>query len=158
MRVNNIKKIGLGFVFGMIALVGAAQVTNAQIRIYTETDRYNQDGRYDDQREMLRQAVNRGYQQGFRQGQLDRRYGRRMNYYNSGMYQNGTYGYRNDYGNRNGYGYAGDMRSRYQRAFQRGFERGYEDGYNSQNRYGYRTNNGLQVIGSILNSIVNSSQ
>jgi flagellar biosynthesis/type III secretory pathway protein FliH len=155
MRVNAIKKIGLGFVFGAATLFGASQVANAQIRIYTQTDPYNQGYGYDNnQREMLRQAINRGYQQGFRQGQVDRRYGRRTSYYNSGMYQNGTYGYRTEYNNGYG-GYRGDMRSRYQRAFQRGFEKGYEDGYNSQSRYGYRSSNGLQVIGSILNSLIN---
>jgi hypothetical protein len=149
MKINVIKTVALGFVFGLVALVGATQVTNAQIRIYAQTDRYDRDDR-DDRREILRQAVNQGYQQGFRQGQMDRRYGRRMGYDNSGMYREGTYGFSR--------GYGGGMRSRYQRAFQRGFERGYEDGYNSRYRYGYRTNNGLQVVSSILNSIINSSR
>lgn len=149
MRVNIIKTMGLGFVFGFVALIGAAQVTNAQIRIYTQTDRYDQDDRYD-RREVLRQAVNRGYQQGFSEGQMDRRSGRRMDYYDSGTYRSATFGFSRAYGS--------GMRDRYQRAFQRGFERGYEDGYNTRYRYGYRTNNGLQVVGSLLNSIINSIQ
>jgi hypothetical protein len=146
MRIDVIKKLVLGFVFAVVGLVGAAHVTNAQIRIYTYTGRYDRD----DRREILRRAVNRGYQQGFRQGQVDRRYGRRMDYEDSGMYRNGSYGYNRSYG--------GGMRSRYQNAFQRGFERGYEDGYNSRYRYAYRTNNGRRVVDSILNSIINSSR
>ena len=109
------------------------------------------DGRYyqTDSRgaELLRQAVNRGYQQGFQQGQLDARYGRRSGYYGNNVYQTGTYGYQSFVD-----------RSQYQYYFQQGFQRGYEDGFNNQYRYGYGTNNGLNILGTILNGILNITQ
>ena len=99
--------------------------------------------------ELLRQAVNSGYQQGYRQGQMDRQYRRSGGYYGSNIYRNGSYGYQS---------YVD--RSQYQYYFQQGFERGYEDGYNSQMRYGYRSgsSNAVNIIGSILSSILNIRQ
>jgi flagellar biosynthesis/type III secretory pathway protein FliH len=97
--------------------------------------------------ELLRQAVNSGYQQGYRQGQLDARYSRSDNYYGNTVYRSGTYGYQS-YVDRN----------QYQYYFQQGFQRGYEDGFNNQYRYGYRSNNGLNILGTILNGILNISQ
>jgi hypothetical protein len=113
--------------------------------------RVNRNGSYyqTDQRgaELLRQAVNRGYQQGYRQGQLDSRSGRGGNYYGNNIYRSGTYGYQS---------YVD--RSQYQYYFQQGFQRGYEDGFNNQSRYGYRTNNGMGILGNILNGILNITQ
>ena len=97
--------------------------------------------------ELLRQAVNRGYQQGFQQGQLDARYGRRSGYYSNNIYRSGTYGYQS---------YVD--RSQYQYYFQQGFQRGYEDGFSNQYRYGYRTNTGLNILGNILSGILNITQ
>lgn len=94
--------------------------------------------------ELLRRAVNAGYQQGFRQGQLDRRYRRSGGYYGSNIYRSGSYGYQS---------YVD--RSQYQYYFQQGFQRGYDDGYNSQMRYGYRSGGVVNIIGSILGSILN---
>jgi flagellar biosynthesis/type III secretory pathway protein FliH len=94
--------------------------------------------------ELLRQAVNSGYQQGYQQGQLDRRYSRGGNYYNHNLYRSGTYGYQS---------YVD--RSQYQYYFQQGFQRGYQDGYNSQLRYGYRSGNSFNILGGILNTILN---
>ncbi|HEX6126969.1 MAG TPA: hypothetical protein VFZ23_16470 [Pyrinomonadaceae bacterium] len=113
-------------------------------RVYRDGRYYQVDNRG---AELLRQAVNRGYQQGFRQGQLDARYGRRSGYYGNNIYQMGTYGYQT---------YVD--RSQYQYYFQQGFQRGYEDGFNNQYRYGYRSNNGLNILGTILNGILNISQ
>lgn len=97
--------------------------------------------------ELLRQAVNSGYQQGYRQGQLDARNNRNGSYYGNNVYRSGTYGYQS---------YVD--RSQYQYYFQQGFERGYEDGFNNQYRYGYRSNNGLNILGTILNGILNITQ
>lgn len=97
--------------------------------------------------ELLRQAVNSGYQQGYRQGQLDARYGRGSDYYGNNMYRTGTYGYQS---------YV--ARDQYQYYFQQGFQRGYEDGFNNQFRYGTRSNSGLSILGNILNGILNISQ
>ena len=113
--------------------------------------RVYRDGRYyqTDYRgaELLRQAVNSGYQQGYNQGRLDARYGRGSNYYGNNLYRSGTYGYQS---------YV--ARDQYQYYFQQGFQRGYEDGFNNQYRYGYRTNNGLSILGNILNGILNISR
>jgi hypothetical protein len=113
-------------------------------RVYRDGNYYQTDYRGT---ELLRQAVNRGYQQGYRQGQLDARYNRGGNYYGNDMYRSGSYGYQT-YVDRN----------QYQYYFQQGFERGYEDGFNNQYRYGYRSNNGLNILGTILNSILQVSR
>lgn len=113
-------------------------------RVYRNGSYYQTDSRG---AELLRQAVNNGYRQGFQQGQLDARYGRTGSYYGNNMYNTGTFGYQS---------YVD--RSQYQYYFQQGFQRGYEDGFNNQNRYGYRTNSGLNILGTILNGILNISQ
>lgn len=97
--------------------------------------------------ELLRQAVNSGYQQGYRQGQMDARYGRGGSYYGNNVYRMGTYGYQS---------YVD--RSQYQYYFQQGFQRGYEDGYNNQFRYGTRSGSGISILGTILNGILNLRQ
>ncbi len=110
--------------------------------------RYSRNGQYyyTDSRgaELLRQAVNNGYQQGYRQGQLDRQYRRSSNYYGSSIYRSGAYGYQPHID-----------RSQYQYYFQQGFQRGYEDGYTSRVRYGYRSGNSFNILGNILNTILN---
>jgi hypothetical protein len=113
-------------------------------RIYRDGNYYQTDNRG---AELLRQAVNSGYRQGFQQGQLDARYGRTGSYYGNNVYRSGTYGYRS---------YVD--RSQYQYYFQQGFQRGYEDGFNNQYRYGYRSNGGLNILGNILNGILNITQ
>jgi flagellar biosynthesis/type III secretory pathway protein FliH len=113
-------------------------------RIYRNGSYYQTDNRG---AELLRQAVNSGYRQGYQQGQLDARYNRGGNYYGNSMYRSGTYGYQS---------YVD--RSQYQYYFQQGFQRGYEDGFNNQYRYGYRSNSGLNILGNILNGILQISQ
>ena len=113
-------------------------------RVYRNGSYYQTDYRG---AELLRQAVNSGYQQGYRQGQNDARYGRSSNYYGNNVYRSGTFGYQS---------YV--ARDQYQYYFQQGFERGYEDGFNNQYRYGYRTNSGLNILGNILNGILNITQ
>ena len=96
---------------------------------------------------LLRQAVQTGYNQGYRQGQQARRYGRGYNgYMNDRYYQNGTYGWRSEVD-----------RNQYQYYYQQGFQKGYEDGYNSTYRYGTRSGNGFNILGSVLNTILNIS-
>ncbi|HKP68788.1 MAG TPA: hypothetical protein VJV05_05870 [Pyrinomonadaceae bacterium] len=110
-------------------------------RIYRNGSYYQTDYRGT---ELLRQAVNSGYQQGYRQGQNDSRYGRHSNYYGNNVYRSGTFGYQSHV-----------ARDQYQYYFQQGFQRGYEDGYNKQYRYGYQSNSGLNILGNILNGILN---
>lgn len=113
-------------------------------RVYRNGSYYETDHRG---AELLRQAVNAGYQRGYRQGQIDSRYGRSGGYYGSDIYRSGSYGYRS-YVDRN----------QYQYYFQQGFQRGYEDGYNSRLRYGYRSGSSYNILGAILNSILNIRQ
>lgn len=112
-----------------------------QYRVYRNGGYYQTDYRG---AELLRQAVRDGYQQGFRQGQMDRQYRRNGGYYGNSIYRSGTYGYQS-YVDRN----------QYQYYFQQGFQRGYEDGLNSRTRYGTRSGNTVNILGSILGSILN---
>ena len=118
-----------------------ANVNSRYYRVYRDGRYYQVDNRG---AELLRQAVNQGYQQGYREGQNDARYRRNSGYYGSNIYRQGTYGYQS---------YVD--RSQYQYYFQQGFQRGYEDGYNNSTRYGYRSNNGINILGTILNGILN---
>ena len=110
-------------------------------RVYRNGSYYNTDNRGAD---LLRQAVNQGYRQGFEAGRNDRNRRVSLNWGGSNMYRTGTYGYQS---------YVD--RSQYQYYFRQGFERGYQDGYNS--RYQYGTNNGgtVNILSSILGSILN---
>src|SRR5215213_5644895 len=175
MRLTNLKKLTLGAAFALFALLGTTQVTNAQwnrdwereqrriqrqqqrqaqrqqeryqrrmYRVYANNGYYNTDERGV---QILRDAVNRGYQQGFYAGQTGRRNGNGYGYNGLSSYRNGTYGY-NSYVNSSAYRYY----------FQQGFQRGYEDGYNSRYQYGYRTNNGMNILGNILSGILNIQQ
>ena len=93
---------------------------------------------------LLRQAINSGYQQGYNAGVRDRRYNRNSNYYyNDQTYRSGTYGYQS---------YV--ARDQYQYYFQQGFQRGYQDGINSSQQYGYRSNTGINVLGHVISSIL----
>lgn len=116
-------------------------VTTGYYRIYRNGSYYNTDYRgY----EMLRSAVNNGYQQGYIEGERDRMQGKRFNYADEDAYRYGNYGY-------NSYVDSGQ----YQYYFRQGFSRGYQDGYYSRMQYGYRSGNSAYILGSILNTIVN---
>ena len=109
---------------------------------------YNNGRYYDtDQRgaQLLQQAVNNGYQQGYRAGQNDSSRRSRYNYNNQNMYRSGNYGYQS-YVDQNQYRYY----------FQQGFQKGYEDGYYRRNQYG--NSNRTSVLGSILSTILNIQQ
>jgi len=106
-------------------------------RVYRNGSYYDTDSRG---AELLQQAVNAGYQQGFQAGQYDRNDRRRNNWNKNGIYRSGNFGYEN-----------GVDRGQYQYYFQQGFQRGYQDGYNSRNQFG----NGSNILGDILGSILN---
>lgn len=102
---------------------------------------YNVDQR---QYQLLQNAVNQGYRQGYNAGVRDRRYNRNDDYYyNDNVYRSGSYGYQS---------YV--ARDQYQYYFQQGFQRGYQDGIHSRYQYGYRSNTGLNVLGNVLSSIL----
>lgn len=108
--------------------------------------RVNQGGRWHNvdnrQADLLKQAINDGYRQGFAAGRNDKNARRRMAWTNNSVYRSGTFGYQS-YVDRNLYQYY----------FQQGFQRGYQDGFNNQTRFGNGFNG--NVIGSILNGILN---
>jgi hypothetical protein len=110
---------------------------------------YNTDGRGAD---LLRQAVNEGYRQGFEAGRSDRSNRRRGNWSGSSVYRTGNTGYQTHVN-----------LSQYQYYFRQGFQRGYQDGSNSQYavdyngdyQYGTRQGGTLNILNTILGSILN---
>ncbi|HLA94718.1 MAG TPA: hypothetical protein VK612_03280 [Pyrinomonadaceae bacterium] len=127
------------------------KIQQQQNKLQAKRYRVNRNGSYynTDQRgaEMLRQAVNAGYQQGYRSGQQDRNGRRNSSWNNSSVDRNGTYGYQSHVD-----------RSQYQYYFQQGFQKGYQDGYNSQNRYGSNNGGSMNILGTILNQVLNIQQ
>jgi hypothetical protein len=111
--------------------------------------RYNRGGRYYETNQygaqMLQQAVNYGYEEGYRAGLADREDGWRGNYQDSYGYRDATYGYN---------GYYVDV-NEYQYYFREGFRRGYEDGYYSRSQYGRNSNGVYSILGAILGQILN---
>ena len=122
---------------------------NNRYRVYRNGSYYNTDQRGAD---LLRQAVNAGYQQGFQAARNDLNNRRRASYSNSNIYQSGSYGYQTHVN-----------RSQYQYYFRQGFQRGYQDGsntryqnnYQGQYEYGYNNNGSMSILGTILSQILN---
>ena len=102
-----------------------------------ETNQYGAD--------VLRQAVNDGYQEGVRFGQADRQDGLSPNYQNNYAYQDANYGYAGNYVDQSDYNYY----------FRQGFQRGYTDGYYSRSQYGTTSSNGSSsILGNLLTTIL----
>jgi hypothetical protein len=93
----------------------------------------------------LRQAVNAGYEQGFRNGRAAREDNWSSRYQDSYAYQDANYGYNGRYVDQDDYNYY----------FRQGFSRGYEDGYYSRSQYGSYSNGGYSILGGILSGILN---
>jgi hypothetical protein len=111
--------------------------------------RYNRGGTYYQTNEYgaktLRQAVNYGYEEGFRAGKADRDDRWRGNYKDSYAYRDANYGYSGYYVDRSDYNYY----------FREGFRRGYEDGYNSRYKYGRIADGNYSILDAILSQILN---
>jgi hypothetical protein len=111
--------------------------------------RYNRGGRFYETNDyganVLRQAVNNGYAQGFGAGRADRLDRWPFNYQNSYPYQDANYGYRGFYVERDDYNYY----------FREGFRRGYEDGYYGRSQYGVYATGKYAVLGAVLSAILN---
>jgi hypothetical protein len=101
-----------------------------------ETNQYGAD--------VLRQAVNYGYQEGVRFGQADRQDGLPADYRNSFAYQDANYGYSGYYVDQADYNYY----------FRQGFQRGYSDGYYSRSQYGTSLNGSPSILATLLSSIL----
>jgi hypothetical protein len=117
---------------------------------YTAPDyRYNRGGRYYETNQygadMLREAVNNGYAQGFYAGQADQQDHWRPDFQNSYGYQDANYGY-------DGYHLAQEDYNYY---FRQGFRRGYEDGYYGRHQYGSYSSGNYVVLGGLLGTILN---
>ena len=98
-----------------------------------ETNQYGAD--------VLRQAVNDGYQEGVRFGQADRHDGLSPNFQNNYAYQDANYGYAGNYVDQSDYNYY----------FRQGFQRGYTDGYYSRSQYG---NGSSSILANLLTTIL----
>jgi hypothetical protein len=101
-----------------------------------ETNQYGVD--------VLRQAVNAGYQQGFRAGDADRQDHWKANYRTSIAYRDANFGYAGNYVDRDDYNYY----------FREGFRRGYDDGFTRRSQYGSASNGSSSILGSVLSSIL----
>lgn len=88
--------------------------------------------------ELLREAVRRGYREGYQAGRADRSARHRLNWRTNRVYRSANLGWENYVDRR-----------QYQYYFQQGFQRGYQDGFYSRRRYG----NGTDVLGNVLNTI-----
>ena len=114
--------------------------------------RYNRGGSYyyanRYQADLMRQAINYGYEEGYYAGRADRmdRWG--FNYRDAYAYQDANFGYSGYYVDRGTYNYY----------FRQGFSRGYDDGYYSRYRYGrHNNNNNYSMNDSIFRLILNFS-
>jgi hypothetical protein len=111
--------------------------------------RYYRGGRYYETNEygatVLRQAVNYGYEEGFRAGQADRQDRWASNYQNSYAYLDANYGYGGFYIERDDYHYY----------FREGFRRGYDDGYYGRYQYGVYASGRYAVQAPVLSVIIN---
>lgn len=81
--------------------------------------------------EMLKQAVIRGYEEGFKSGLNDRKNRMKGGFNNSMMYRNANFGYQNSV-----------ELKQYQFFFQKGFSEGYSDGFNTRKFRGWYQNDG----------------
>jgi hypothetical protein len=103
---------------------------------YRQTNRYGAD--------LLRQAVNHGYQEGIRAGNADRRDRWGYHYQDSFAYRDANYGYVGRYVDQRDYNYY----------FRQGFRKGYDDGYYSRARYGSQSNGNSTVLRVVLSGIL----
>jgi hypothetical protein len=94
--------------------------------------------------DVLRQAVNNGYTQGFRAGAADRQDHRRSSYQTTFGYTDANFGYAGNYVDQSDYNYY----------FRQGFRRGYDDGYNSRTQYGNVSNGTPTILGALLTTIL----
>jgi hypothetical protein len=110
--------------------------------------RYSRGGTYYETNEyganLLRQAVNYGYEEGFRAGQADREDHWGYNFEDSYAYRDANYGYSGYYVDRDDYNHY----------FREGFRRGYEDGYYGRYQYGRRSNGKYVILGAVLGAIL----
>jgi hypothetical protein len=129
-----------------------------EVNVNSNTNRYRvyRNGSYyqTDYRgaELLRHAVNEGYRQGFQAGRSDRGNLRNISWSNSNVYRTGSIGYQS-YVTRSQYQYY--FRQGFQRGYQDGSNSRYQDGYDGQYEFGSYQNGSLNILGTILNTVLN---
>jgi hypothetical protein len=95
------------------------------------------------QSDLIRQAMNYGYEEGFHAGRADRYDHWRFDYRSNYIYRDADYGY---------YGYYVDE-DMYSHYFREGFRRGYEDGYYGRYRYGRYYGGSYSLRRDVLDSV-----
>ncbi len=112
------------------------------------TVRYRRGGSYYETNQygvsLLQQAVNYGYDEGFRTGRADRLDRWRSSYADSYAYNDANYGYEGYYVDQDEYNYY----------FREGFRRGYDDGFAGRYHYGRYANGKYTILGAILGQIL----
>ena len=104
--------------------------------VFRETNQYGVD--------MLRQAVNQGYQDGYRAGLIDRRDGVPADFQRAFEFENGNFGYTGAYIRESDYSYY----------VREGFQRGYDDAYWNRARYGTFLNGNASILSDIVAGIL----
>jgi hypothetical protein len=122
---------------------------NSDPYFYTPADyRYYRGDRYYETNDyginLLRDALNTGYQEGWLAGTADREDGWRSSYDSCYAYRDANYGYNGYYLDRATYNYY----------FREGFRRGYADGYDRSYQYGRYANGTRSLLGSVLNVVL----
>jgi hypothetical protein len=135
-----------------LALGNAYDYNNDPYYYTAPSYRYQRAGRSYDTNEyganLLKQAVNLGYEEGVRAAQADGEDGFRGDYRSSYAYQDANYGYTGMYVQQSDYNYY----------FREGFRRGYEDGSSNSYRYGSNANGTLGILSTVLSAILNLQQ
>ncbi len=104
--------------------------------VYRETNQFGVDA--------LRQAVNQGYQDGYRAGLIDRRDGVPADFQRAFEFENGNFGYSGAYVPLSDYSYY----------VREGFQRGYDDAYWNRARYGTFYNGNASILSDIVAGIL----
>jgi hypothetical protein len=103
--------------------------------------RYRRDGRYYQTNQYgmkkLEQALQAGYNEGFKAGRADREDRWRYDYRSAFAYQDANYGYDGRY----------IAQDEYNHYFREGFQRGYDDGYYGRQQYGRKKDDGNVIEG-----------
>lgn len=104
--------------------------------VYRETSQYGAD--------LFRQAVDQGYDEGYRAGLNDRRDGAPADVRRALDFESGSFGYSGGYVPADDYSYY----------FGQGFQRGYDDGYWSRSTYGTFLNGKAAILGAVALGIL----
>ncbi|HEY7545691.1 MAG TPA: hypothetical protein VID27_12445 [Blastocatellia bacterium] len=115
----------------------------APIYRYYRGGRYYHVNRY--AADLLQQAINNGYEEGYHAGRADREDGWRFDYQNCYAYEDATFGYTGYYLDLNEYRYY----------FREGFRRGYTDGYYGRYQYGRYYDGKYSILAAVLSRILN---